>query len=170
MITALSFQALVFPPHWRARTRVVTAPATNIAPMKSIRRSCWIRSLQERLFGSEPSGGEALRRNSTAVTETPVLTFSTGSRSTRREKLPAMGRFMKKHLFEFECEVQINIDRNKNIPAPGDVVSEASACLAVRTFRERKRISTYRSGARLLTRGQKQRQRAQTTLADLRGE
>jgi len=80
MITALSFHALVFPPHCKTRETHVTAPATKMAPIKSKVFVCWRRSRGVRFVGSDPRGGDALSRRTTAERETPP-----------------MGRLMKKH-------------------------------------------------------------------------
>ena len=80
MITALSFHALVFPPHCRASETHVTAPATKMAPIKSNPFVCCRRSRGVCFVGSETRGVEALSRRTTAERETPP-----------------MGRLMKKH-------------------------------------------------------------------------
>ena len=74
MITALSFHALVFPPHCRASETHVTAP------MKSNPFVCCRRTRGVRFVGSDPRGGDAFSRRTTAERETPP-----------------MGRLMKKH-------------------------------------------------------------------------
>ena len=80
MITALSFHGFVFPSHCTASETYVTAPATNMAPIKSNPLVCCRRSRGVRFVGPDPRGAEALSRRTTAERETPP-----------------MGRLIKKH-------------------------------------------------------------------------
>lgn len=73
MITALSFHGLVLPPHCNASSRVVIAPAESTAPRKSIRAHWRASSGHERSAGSEPSGGEALRKRVTTARDKPPM-------------------------------------------------------------------------------------------------
>ena len=79
MITALS-HGFLFPPHCRASETYVTAPAPNMAPIKSKAFVCCRLSRGVRFVGSDLRGGDALSRRTTAVRE-----------------MPPMGRLMKKH-------------------------------------------------------------------------
>ena len=79
MITALS-HGFLFPPHCRASETYVTAPAPNMAPIKSNPFVCCRRSRGVRFVGSDPRGGDALSRRTAAERETSP-----------------MGRLMKKH-------------------------------------------------------------------------
>ena len=80
MIMALSFHSFVFPPHCKASETHVTAPAMNMAPIKSKHLVCCRMSCGVCFVGSDPRGMDALSRRTMAERETPL-----------------MGRLMKKH-------------------------------------------------------------------------
>ena len=77
MITALSFHGFVYPPHCRASE---THTETNMTPIKSNPFVCCRRTRGVPFVGSDPRGGDAFSRRTTAERETP-----------------SMGRLMKKH-------------------------------------------------------------------------
>ena len=70
MITALLFHGFVFPPHCRASKTHVTAPATNMAPIKS--KTCR-RSRGVHFVGSDPRGGDAWSRIIMVERETSLI-------------------------------------------------------------------------------------------------